>query len=64
MGDPFDFLKIQSVAKYQKKLWGDPLETFKKQNLFRKVFEKKTKNEIFESLIVPQKLERGTLSAF
>ena len=28
-GDPLGFLKIQFVAKYQKKMKGDPLETLK-----------------------------------
>ena len=39
-GDPFGFLKIQFVAKYQK-LKGDPLETFKN---FRKKVSQSRKN--------------------
>ena len=37
--DPFGFLKIQFVAKYLKKLKGDPLETLKKDiKKFEKFF--------------------------
>ena len=45
MGDPFGFINIHSVAKYQKTRRGDPLETLKN---FRK-----------KSRTVLKKIERG-----
>ena len=45
------FVKLQLVAKYQKKLKGDPLETLKK-------IRKKFKNEIFEQCHSAEKCDR------
>ena len=56
-GEPFDFLKIQTVAKYFKKIKG---------GLFGDIemFEKKTKNENFETVSQCQKLEEGLSLGF
>ena len=56
-GDPLRFLKNHSVAKFQKKIEGEPFESLKN-------FRKTKKMRIFNSLIVPKNLKEGTLWDF
>ena len=50
-GGPLRLSKNPVCCKISKKLRGDPLETFEKyKKFFGKIFEKKTKNEIFETV--------------
>ena len=54
---PLGFFNIRSVARYQTKRTGDPLETLKK-------FEKKSRLRILNNLIVPKVPKKGTLLGF
>ena len=53
-GDLSGFVKLQLVAKYEKKIEGEPFEDLKK-------FPKKFKNEIFEQCHSAKKCKRGTI---
>ena len=56
-GDLLGFLKIQFVAKYQKKIEGGPFGDIKK-------LSKKTKNHHFEQSHSDEKCRRGALGFF
>ena len=60
-GDPFDFLKIQSVAKYQKVEGGPFGDILKKLEKFSK---KKRKMRFLKQSHSAEKLERGDLLGF
>ena len=51
MGDPSGFVKLQLVAKYEKKIEGEPFGDLKK-------FPKKIFNEIFEQCHSAEKCKR------
>ena len=53
-GDPLGSLKLQLVAKYEKKMRGDPLKTLKNS-------QKKSKIEIFERCHSAKNVKGGTL---
>ena len=68
-GDPFGFINIHSVAKFQKTRRGDPLGTVKKfQKKSHSVKKKSSKGGPFGTLknfrktTVPKKMKRGPFS--
>ena len=60
-GDPLGFVKLQLVAKYEKKLQGGPLGILKK--FPEKTFPEKI-NEIFELCQSAEKCKRGAFGIF
>ena len=56
-GDPLGFVKLQLVAKYEKKLKGDPWEIFKN-------FQKNLKLRFLNSVTVPKNVKGGPFGIF
>ena len=58
------FLKIQFVAKYQKKMKERPFGDIEKFRKIFEIFKKKQKMRTFNSLIAPKNVKEGPLGFF